>query len=174
MDPLRLTATQAKLQFGAVITKVKNGTPIIVEKNNQPEMVCLSIDDYEDLIDVIEDVVEAFNNMAEAARTAVTAANTGVDVGLDAACGVGAGKGLGFQSGTLGFLVPPGFPDDTFPLRVTSGERVIVAPPGRSIESFIAPRMVSGDTFHFNMTVNTMAAPQAVIQQFEVMRALVG
>ncbi len=52
MDPLRLTATQAKLQFGAVITKVKNGTPIIVEKNNQPEMVCLSIDDYEDFLEV--------------------------------------------------------------------------------------------------------------------------
>lgn len=52
MNPLRLTATQAKLQFGAVISKVQEGITVIVEKNNNPEMVCLSIDDYEDFLEI--------------------------------------------------------------------------------------------------------------------------
>ncbi|MBU1019161.1 MAG: type II toxin-antitoxin system Phd/YefM family antitoxin [Patescibacteria group bacterium] len=52
MNPIKLSATQAKLQFGAVLTEVKGGTPIVVEKNGQPEMVCISIDDYEDFLEV--------------------------------------------------------------------------------------------------------------------------
>lgn len=52
MNPIKLSATQAKLQFGKVITKVQEGTPIIVEKNSQPEMVCISIDDYEDFLEI--------------------------------------------------------------------------------------------------------------------------
>jgi prevent-host-death family protein len=52
MNHIKISATQAKLQFGSVLLKAKQGTPIIVEKNNQPEMVCISIDDYEDFLEI--------------------------------------------------------------------------------------------------------------------------
>ena len=52
MNPIKLSATQAKLQFGAVILKVRGGTPVIIEKNSEPEMVCISIDDYEDFLEI--------------------------------------------------------------------------------------------------------------------------
>ena len=47
-----VTATDAKLQFGALAAKVKKGTPIIVEKNKEIQMVWISIDDYEDFLEV--------------------------------------------------------------------------------------------------------------------------
>lgn len=52
MNPIRLSATQAKLQFGALMVKVKEGTPIVIEKNNKPEVVCISMDDYEDFLEL--------------------------------------------------------------------------------------------------------------------------
>ncbi len=54
--------------------------------------------------------------------------------GPPAAQGLGLRHGIGFQQGTLGFRVPAGFPNDSFPINVTSGERIIVSPPGKSIE----------------------------------------
>ena len=44
---------------------------------------------------------------------------------------VGGEEGVTAQHGA-NFVVPPGFPNDTFPLRVTSGERVIVIPNSQS------------------------------------------
>lgn len=74
---------------------------------------------------------------------------------------VGGAIGDGAQHGA-NFIVPSGYPNDTFPLRVTSGERVIVIPQGRA-----------GNTNNFNMTVNAQNAPN-VIDEFGLMRAMVG
>lgn len=52
MVPFRMSATEAKVNFGTVLGKVKAGTPVIVQKNDQPEMVCISIEDYEDFLEL--------------------------------------------------------------------------------------------------------------------------
>jgi ElaB/YqjD/DUF883 family membrane-anchored ribosome-binding protein len=111
-----------------------------------------------DVLDELKDKLEDVKREAEAAASAVD------DIG-DATPTAGAGPG--YQHGA-NFVVPPGFPRDTFPMRVSSGERVIVIPPGEQGRR----GNVTGDTF--NMTVNTLASPASIIQQFQVMRALVG
>lgn len=50
--PSTVSATKAKHNFGAMMNKVKGGTPIIIEKNNSPEIVWISIDDYEDFLEL--------------------------------------------------------------------------------------------------------------------------
>jgi PHD/YefM family antitoxin component YafN of YafNO toxin-antitoxin module len=52
MNPITMSATDAKVQFGKVIVKVKKGQTIIIEKNKKAEMVCISIDDYEDFLEI--------------------------------------------------------------------------------------------------------------------------
>lgn len=52
MAPTMISATKAKLKFGSIMIKVKNGQPVIVEKNNDPQMVWISIDDYEDFLEL--------------------------------------------------------------------------------------------------------------------------
>ena len=52
--------------------------------------------------------------------------------------------GAGFAMGGS-FIVPPGYPNDTFPIRVTSGERVTVSPRGSSGGSFVFNVSVSND-----------------------------
>lgn len=52
MAPTKVSATKAKLHFGSLMVKVKSGTPVIVEKNESPEMVWISIDDYEDFLEL--------------------------------------------------------------------------------------------------------------------------
>lgn len=148
------------------LTEIANAIKIVVAEGLKLKQV---IRLWNQMIDRMKEAVKVGNSLVGVMK-AITAAKQ------SAAAVVEGRTGIGFQAGTgpLGFLIPSGFPNDTFPINVTSGERVLVAPPGRSIESIVAPRMVSGDTFNFSMTVNTMAAPQAVIQQFEVMRALVG
>jgi hypothetical protein len=53
-------------------------------------------------------------------------------------------------------------------MRVSSGERVVVIPPGQP-----APGGVGGET-NFNMTINSLASAASIVQQFEVMRSLAG
>lgn len=52
MAPITVSATEAKHNFGSMIDKVKEGTPVIVKKNDTPQIVWISIDDYEDFIEV--------------------------------------------------------------------------------------------------------------------------
>lgn len=52
MNPIKITATDAKVQFGATMEKAKSGRPVIIEKNNMPQVVMISIDDYEDFLEV--------------------------------------------------------------------------------------------------------------------------
>ncbi|MBI5755016.1 type II toxin-antitoxin system prevent-host-death family antitoxin [Candidatus Peregrinibacteria bacterium] len=52
MTPTTLSATKAKLRFGTVMMQVKDGKPVIIEKNNDPQIVWISIDDYEDFLEL--------------------------------------------------------------------------------------------------------------------------
>jgi prevent-host-death family protein len=52
MVPLTVSATKAKLKFGALMVKVQKGQPVIIEKNDEPAMVWISLDDYEDFLEV--------------------------------------------------------------------------------------------------------------------------
>lgn len=54
---------------------------------------------------------------------------------------LGAWRSKGFAAGGS-FVVPSGFPNDTFPLRVSSGERVDVTPAGRGIAGSGSPVFV--------------------------------
>lgn len=66
----------------------------------------------------------------------------------------GGAVGDGFASGGS-FIVPQGFPNDTYPMRVTSGERVTVTPRGAA--------SASGVTINFNPTIsNGMDMEQAL------------
>ena len=114
------------------------------------------------LMDVLADLIEELKDVKKHAEAAARAVD---EIGDTEPTSGPAGPGA--QHGA-DFTVPPGFPRDTFPLRVSSGERVIVIPPGEQ-----GPGGVGGVN-NFNMTVNTLAAPQTVIAQYEVMRALVG
>ena len=52
--------------------------------------------------------------------------------------------GPGFARGGS-FIVPQGFPNDTFPMRVSSGERVTVSPRGSGGGNFVFNVSVSND-----------------------------
>jgi hypothetical protein len=98
----------------------------------------------EDMKELLDEATSFANDLADA-LSRVVAAQRGVGgalSGIGFEGGAGFRKGVGFQQGTLGFRVPQGFPNDTFPINVTSGERIVVAPPGRSIEEVVAPRMM--------------------------------
>jgi hypothetical protein len=121
----------------------------------------------DDLIQAIKAAIKEFEKMKEAAEAAAQAAK-------GAGSASGAAGGLGFASGTgpLGFQVPPGFPNDSFPLRVQSGERVLVAPAGRSIEDVAGMGRTTNN--YFSMTVNTRADSSSVINDFGVMQMFLG
>ena len=115
------------------------------------------------LVKAVDKATTAFENMAAAAQEAATAAaEAGSNTGQ-------ASPAVGFQAGTGsgGFLVPPGFPRDSFPLRVSSGERVFVEPRAQ------AQAPPQQQVTNFYMTVNSGASPSGVIQAFEVMRVMV-
>lgn len=90
-----------------------------------------------------------------------------------AGMGVGTGGGTstnpqptpnapGFQRGA-DFIVPPGFPNDSFPMRVSSGERVIITP-AQSARS-------TGNTFVFNVTVDSDARSQQLARRVRALAA---
>lgn len=79
---------------------------------------------YGSLIPALQQLVDWLNDVASAAADAASNVS---DVGSGAE---GAG-GPGYQAGA-NFVVPPGFPNDSFPMKVSSGERVIVIPKGQA------------------------------------------
>jgi TP901 family phage tail tape measure protein len=113
----------------------------------------------DDLIPALQSLKTWLDKVKSAAEDAAAAVN-----GVGSSAG-GAGA-PGFQAGGS-FIVPPGFPHDTFPLRVSSGERVIVVPRGEAAASSTTTQTV------LNLNVSTRATAQAVIGEFEIMRALV-
>jgi hypothetical protein len=119
----------------------------------------------------------------------ITAAKQSAASTVGSRTGQGFHSGVGFQSGSpghqlgLGWPVPPGFPNDSFLMGVTSREEVLVTPPGMSIEALIFDRLArvmassgrtSNKTNNFNLTVNTAATAGTVLQDFRIMQALVG
>lgn len=52
MSSRTISATDAKLKFGTLAVFVKNGGQVIVEKNSEPQMAWISIDDYEDFLEL--------------------------------------------------------------------------------------------------------------------------
>lgn len=98
------------------------------------------------------------------------------------ALGAGLKGGIGLRQGTLGLgvTVPPGYPNDTFgPLYLTSREQFMVTPPGMTIDEAVMDRLTSDGPVammtvnNFALNVSTVASAQAVIQQYEVAKAMV-
>jgi prevent-host-death family protein len=58
MTPKTISATEAKLRFGALMGEVKDGTPVIIERNATPEIVWISIDDFEDYLETKDDAFQ--------------------------------------------------------------------------------------------------------------------
>ena len=192
--------------LGTVISKLgelekasKTATDVLVEGMKKAK------DGMEKAERAVEQLVKKFEKLEAAARRAAEAArdvaNASSGLGLGGGDGGGgAAHGLGFARGTgaLGFKVPPGFPNDSFPLRVQSGEEVLVTPAGTTIADVVRDRLAglslstpvrargggitqsSGGVnqteinYNFSMDVHTGASPQGVIQQYSVMKALLG
>ncbi len=70
--------------------------------------------------------------------------------------------GPGFASGA-DFIVPPGYPNDSYPMRVQSGEHVKVTPAGQSS---------GGDTY--NLYVTAMDGGANVAREFNYLKSLAG
>ena len=73
------------------------------------------------------------------------------------------GSSPGYASGG-DFIVPPGYPNDSYPMRVQSGERVIVQTPAQQMQQRVN---------NFTMNISTQSAPN-VIDEFGMMRAMLG
>lgn len=121
----------------------------------------------EDLIPAVNAAAKAFEKMAAAAKKAAEASK-------DSGSASASAGGVEFQRGTgaRGFTVPGGFPNDSFPMRVSSGEQVFVAPRGQTLAGMLG----AGNTtnYYFNQTVYTNADSSSVIGDFQVMRGLLG
>jgi len=66
------------------------------------------------------------------------------------------------MAGGADFIVPPGYPNDSYPMRVQSGEHVTVTPAGQTR---------GGDTYNLYLTP---ANPDNVMQSFNYMKAIAG
>jgi hypothetical protein len=144
-------------------------------------------DAIDDLIEIVMDAEEAFRKMAEAAKEAARAAQdagsaSGAQTGIGFSKGIGFMRGIGLQNGLgLGYKIPGQGRGDTFgPMYLEPGEELLVTPRGMTIDSLVMDRLAGmlkggGDRNNtFNMTVNTLASPQSVIQQYQVAKALIG
>ena len=70
-------------------------------------------------------------------------------------------SGIAFASGTENFTVPPGYPDDSFPVRLTSGESISVARPGESLDGG------GGDTYYVTLNAGGNADGIELYRQFK-------
>ncbi len=71
--------------------------------------------------------------------------------------------GPGGQAG-LNMIVPSGFPNDSFPLRASSGEHVAITPANQ----------ISNQTDNFNLTINSQAQQEDLESNFDLMKAAGG
>ncbi len=74
MAPVTISATHAKHNFGAMLAKVKEGSPVIIEKNDTPQIVWISIDDYEDFLETKD---KKFQKSLEKAKKEMTGGKFG-------------------------------------------------------------------------------------------------
>lgn len=133
----------------------------------------------EDLIELVESAASAFESMANAAERAASAARSaggasGATTGIAFSQGVGFNQGIGFQQGTLGFTVPPGFPNDSFPMRVESGEEVLVAPPSSSIDEIVMDAFgVGGKSVKVDINIGSVNTPMDLAIVTEQVRRVI-
>jgi hypothetical protein len=84
-------------------------------------------------------------------------------------------QGPGYASGA-NFIVPPGYPNDTFPMRVQSGERVIVQPAAEASKSDSGSGVTINNTINAapGMDANALAAivSQRITRQLRGARAV--
>jgi hypothetical protein len=120
----------------------------------------------EDLIPAIKDTITEFENLKTAAEDAAKAARS---VGEASSEQTGVPP---FQHGTSssGFVIPPGFPNDSFLARFTSGERIFVDRKGMTNSN----NRETVNNYYFNQTVNTRAEQSTVIGDFRTMQLLLG
>lgn len=69
----------------------------------------------------------------------------------------------------LDMIVPPGYPNDSYRVRATSGERVMIIPSGSNPSSPVVGN--SPSTNYFNLTVISNAPAENVVEDYELMRA---
>lgn len=150
------------------------------------------------LIPAMKDAVVVAQLLAQALKEVSDAVNAAGGA-AESATGTGFAKGIGFQAGTpantggllgLGFQIPgTGFGDTFGPMFLEPGEELLVTPRGTSIEGLIFSRLanllrgttvqggsVTNNTtnIEMNMNIQTGSSAQANIQQFAVMKGLVG
>lgn len=116
-------------------------------------------------------IIESSGRAARAAESMATALNNiprNIDVSINVRESIGrresqAGPGPGprMQHGGA-FTVPPGYPNDTFPMRVSSGERVIVIPRSQTTNN------------NFTLNSSTMASQPRINESFQMMQELAG
>ncbi len=76
----------------------------------------------------------------------------------------GPGRGVTGHHAGADFVVPPGYPNDSFPMRVESGERVTVTPAGNT----------TNNSNSFTMNVHTNAPYSTLMRDYQMMKAMAG
>lgn len=146
--------------------------------------------------DAFLDMAAAAREAAAQAAAAGSASGAATGLGFSWGIGFASGTPLMPPNGKLGLgaTVPPGFPNDSFgPFFAQSGEQMLITPRGLSIDELISQRLslIAGNVNgpvqtpavgtggttnstnnYFQMTVNSGAAPEAVIQQFQIAKAM--
>lgn len=126
----------------------------------------LIADALEPLRAILSSIVSELEEIIKKANEAAAAlAGMGVGAGGGANANAGTPPAPGFQRGA-DFIVPPGFPGDTFPFRgwLTSGERVTITPPQHQTHA-------TGGTFIFNVTVDSDARSQQLARRVRALAA---
>lgn len=141
---LTVAEQNAQTQIDALRNSFING------KISAREMAT-GIDAVKASLDAIQDKTVVFTIEQRIKTTGEVAAAGGLTE--EEARGILGGAGMA-EGGA--FTVPPGFPNDTYPLRVSSGEQVVVIP---------------NETTNYNLTLNTPQAAPNVEQDFNFMRA---
>lgn len=102
------------------------------------------------IVSAIQEAIDLFNYLASLTGANVPTPPTG---------------GAGYERGGS-FIVPEGFPRDSFPMRVSSGERVTVTP-----KSHVGGAS-SGATFIFNVRVDSELRAQQLARKVRVLAAM--
>jgi|GEM_PF-4549032 len=125
-------------------------------------LITNALEPLQNTLDGIENALQRIIDKAKEAAGAL--AGMGAGNGSGANTTTGAPNAPGFQRGA-DFIVPPGFPNDSFPFRgwLTSGERVTITP---------APQArATGSTFIFNVTVDSDARSQQLARRVRALAA---
>ena len=107
-------------------------------------------------------VTNLYNKLRELGDPALPTGGGGSSGGSSSGGGGGGNLGPGMAGGA-DFVVPPGYPNDSYPMRVQSGERVTVTPAGQQR---------GGNTY--NLYVTAMDGGTNVSREFNYLKSLAG